>query len=118
MSCMQKSILVSLTISALAAPMALGQNSGSAPQSAPTRRAVERRIAALLDAAPFNRAAWAIYAVDDRGRVLVDRNSSRYAVPASNTKLVVSATAAILLPPDFRVRTSLLVNGTVTDGVL
>ena len=115
---MRKSILGSLTISALVAAAAPAQNTGAAPQSAPTRRAVERRLAALLDAPPFNRAAWAIYAVDDRGRVLVDRNGSRYAVPASNTKLVVSAAAAILLPPDFRARTSLLVNGTLTDGVL
>jgi serine-type D-Ala-D-Ala carboxypeptidase/endopeptidase (penicillin-binding protein 4) len=114
---MRKSILVSLTISALASPAA-GQAPASLPQSAPARRAVERRLQALLDAPPFNRAAWAIYAVDDRGRVLVDLNGSRYAVPASNTKLIVSAAAAVLLPPDFRVRTSLLVNGTVTEGVL
>ena len=86
---MRKSILVSLTISALA-PASLA---GQAP-SAPNRKAVERRLATLLDAAPFNRAAWAIYAVDERGRVLVDRNGSRYAVPASNTKLIVSAAAA------------------------
>lgn len=119
MSCMRKSILVSLTISALVAPAgAGGALAQTAPASAPSRRAVERRLAALLDKAPFNRAAWAISAVDDRGRVLADRNGSRYAVPASNTKLVVSAAAAILLPPDFRVRTSLLVNGTLTDGVL
>ncbi len=109
---MRKSILVSLTISALAV------HPVSAQSSAPARHAVERRLAALLDAPPFNRAAWAIYAVDDRGRVLVDRNGSRYAVPASNTKLIVSATAAALLPPDFRARTSVFVNGTVSEGVL
>lgn len=111
---MRKLILVSLTISALASVTARGQT----PPSAPTRRAVERRLAALLDAPPFNRAAWAIYAVDDRGRVLADRNASRYAVPASNTKLVVSAAAAILLSADFRTKTSLFINGTVTEGVL
>jgi D-alanyl-D-alanine carboxypeptidase/D-alanyl-D-alanine-endopeptidase (penicillin-binding protein 4) len=113
---MRKSILVSLTISALAPAAGGGQT--PAPPSAPARRAVERRLAALLDAPPFNRASWAIYAVDERGRVLVDRNGGRFAVPASNTKLVVSAAAAILLPADYRARTSLFVNGTVTDGVL
>jgi D-alanyl-D-alanine carboxypeptidase/D-alanyl-D-alanine-endopeptidase (penicillin-binding protein 4) len=94
---------------------AWGQAAGAA---APARRAVERRLQALIDQPPFGRAAWAIYAVDERGRVLADRNGSRLAVPASNTKLVVSAAAAVLLPADYRVRTSLYVNGTVTDGVL
>ena len=116
---MRKSILVSLTISALTAPAASAVASQQPAQtSAPSRRAVERRLAALLDAAPFNRAAWAVYAVDERGRVLIDRNGSRYAVPASNTKLIVAAAAAALLPGDFRVRTTVFVNGTVADGVL
>jgi D-alanyl-D-alanine carboxypeptidase/D-alanyl-D-alanine-endopeptidase (penicillin-binding protein 4) len=59
-----------------------------------------------------------VYALDDRGRVQVDHNGQQFAVPASNTKLVVTATAAVLLAPDFRARTSVYTNGTVTDGVL
>jgi len=131
---MRKLILASLTISALGAAPVRSQTAPppatarpatarpaaapTGPASAPARRNLERRVQTLLDQPPFNRAAWAIYAVDERGRVLVDKNGSRYAVPASNTKLVVSATAAVLLPPDYRARTSLYVNGTVTDGVL
>jgi D-alanyl-D-alanine carboxypeptidase/D-alanyl-D-alanine-endopeptidase (penicillin-binding protein 4) len=55
---------------------------------------------------------------DDRGRVLFNRNGDRFSVPASNTKLVVAAAAAVLLPADYRVKTSVYVNGTVGDGVL
>jgi serine-type D-Ala-D-Ala carboxypeptidase/endopeptidase (penicillin-binding protein 4) len=105
---MRKLILASLTISALAGlarPVA-GQN------------ALARRLDALLDQPPFNRVTWGAYAVDERGRVLYQRNADRLFVPASNTKLVVTATATALLPPDFRVRTSVFVNGTLQDGVV
>jgi serine-type D-Ala-D-Ala carboxypeptidase/endopeptidase (penicillin-binding protein 4) len=111
---MRKLILASLTISCLCAAAARSQT----PAASPLRRNLERRLQGLLERPPFDRAAWAIYAVDEQGRVLVDRNGSRFAVPASNTKLVVSAAAAVLLPPDYRPRTSLYVNGTVTEGVL
>ena len=81
-------------------------------------QSLERRLTRLLDAPPFNRATWNVYVQDDRGRVLFNRNGDRFSVPASNTKLVVSAAAAVLLPADYRVRTSVFANGTVTDGVL
>jgi D-alanyl-D-alanine carboxypeptidase/D-alanyl-D-alanine-endopeptidase (penicillin-binding protein 4) len=103
---MRKLILASLTIS-----------TGLAAQSGPSR-ALDQRIGALLDAPPFNRATWGVYAVDDRGRVLFSRNAERWFVPASNTKLVVSAAATVLLPADYRVRTGLFVFGTLRDGVL
>jgi D-alanyl-D-alanine carboxypeptidase/D-alanyl-D-alanine-endopeptidase (penicillin-binding protein 4) len=103
---MRKLILASLTISAAVSPASLvGQS-------------LQQRLNRLLDAPPFNRATWNIYAQDDRGRVLFNRNGDRFSVPASNTKLVVAAAAAVLLPPDYRVRTSLYPNGTVADGIV
>ena len=102
---MRKLILASLTISAAI----------SVPSRAQSR---EQRIARLLDTPPFNRVTWNVYAVDDRGRVLFNRNGERLSVPASNTKLVVAAAAAVLLPADYRARTSLYANGTITSGVL
>jgi D-alanyl-D-alanine carboxypeptidase/D-alanyl-D-alanine-endopeptidase (penicillin-binding protein 4) len=39
-------------------------------------------------------------------------------VPASNTKLIVAATATVLLPAAYRVRTSLYANGTIANGIL
>ena len=103
---MRKLILASLTISAAAAPSPL------------LAQSVQQRLNRLLDAAPFNRATWNVFAQDDHGRVLFNRNGDRFSVPASNTKLVVAATATVLLPADFRPRTSVYANGTVTNGVL
>ena len=100
---MRKLILASLTISAAVSLQA--QN-------------VEKRVSRLLDQPPFNRATWNIYAQDNRGRVLLNRNGDRFSVPASNTKLVVAATATVLLPADYRARTSVYANGTITSGVL
>src|SRR2546429_5593415 len=56
--------------------------------------------------------------VDARARVLYRRNADHFSVPASNTKLVVTAAAAVLLPADYRVTTSLYVNGRVEAGGL
>ena len=105
---MRKLILASLTISAALSFQAGAQSRGSLPQ----------RLARLFDQPPFDRATWNIYAQDDRGRVLFNRNGDRFSVPASNTKLVVSAAGTVLLPADYRVRTSIYANGTVTNGVL
>ena len=111
---MRKLILASLTISAgLAA-----QTPAPAGRYRPLRGSLEQRLTTLLDAPPFDRATWGVLVQDDRGRVLYQRNADRYRVPASNTKLVVTAAATVLLPTDYRVRTSLYVNGRVQDGVL
>src|SRR3989449_4344374 len=111
---MRKLILASLTISSSVA----AQTTATRPRTAPLRGSLEQRLAQLIDAPPFNRATWGIYVVDDRGRVLYQRNADRLSVPASNTKLVVTAAAAVLLPADYRVTTSLYVNGRVDAGVL
>jgi D-alanyl-D-alanine carboxypeptidase/D-alanyl-D-alanine-endopeptidase (penicillin-binding protein 4) len=102
---MRKLILASLTISG-AVSIALPAQSR------------DQHIARLLDSPPFNRVTWNIYAQDDRGRVIYNRNGDRLSVPASNTKLVVASAASVLLPADYRPRTSLYANGTMTDGVL
>src|SRR2546430_10899604 len=111
---MRKLILASLTISSSVA----AQTTAARPRTAPLRGWLEHRLAWLIDAPPFGRAPGGIYVVDDRGRVLYQRNADRFSVPASNTKLVVTAAAAVLLPPDYRVTTSLYVNGRVDAGVL
>ncbi|HVH10664.1 MAG TPA: D-alanyl-D-alanine carboxypeptidase/D-alanyl-D-alanine-endopeptidase [Gemmatimonadales bacterium] len=111
---MRKLILVSLTISLRLA----AQSSGPRPRTVALRGSLEHRLGQLVDAPPFNRATWGIYVVDHRGRVLYQRNADHFSVPASNTKLVVTAAAAVLLAPDYRVTTSLYVNGRVDGGVL
>src|SRR5437899_3584717 len=111
---MRKLILASLTISSSLA----AQTTAGRPRTVPLRGSLEQRLAQLIDAPPFNRATWGIYVVDDRGRVLYQRNADRLSVPASNTKLVVTAAATVLLAADDRVTTSLYVNGRVEAGVL
>ena len=110
---MRKLILASLTISG-----ALGPGAAAQTAARPGHGPLARRLDALLDRPPFNRVTWGVSVVDDRGRVLYERNGDRLFVPASNTKLVVSAAATVLLPADYRVRTSLYVNGVLRDGVL
>src|SRR5256714_2359321 len=112
---MRKLILASLTISS---SLAAQSSPATRPRTAALRGSLEHRLAQLVDAAPFDRATWGLYVVDDRGRVVYQRNADHFSVPASNTKLVVTAAAAVLLPADYRVTTSLYVNGRVEAGVL
>ena len=76
-----------------------------------------QRIEARLNRIPFNRQLWGVALMDQNGRLLYGRNENRLFIPASNTKLIVSAVAAALLPPDWKARTSLY-GGPVTGGVL
>jgi D-alanyl-D-alanine carboxypeptidase/D-alanyl-D-alanine-endopeptidase (penicillin-binding protein 4) len=79
---------------------------------------LQQRIDARLDAAPFNRALWGVALVDESGRLLYGRNADRLFIPASNTKVAVATVASALLPPDWRVKTSVYGGGPVIDGVL
>jgi serine-type D-Ala-D-Ala carboxypeptidase/endopeptidase (penicillin-binding protein 4) len=81
------------------------------------QRDLQRRLDRRLDAPPFNRQLWGVAVLDESGRLLYGRNEGRLFIPASNTKLVVGAVAAALLPPDWTVTTSLY-GGPVVGGVL
>lgn len=98
----------------LAVPMVLCALAAPPRAAAQARAAVDR----LADQPPFAHSLWGIALVDERGRLLYGRNADRMFVPASNMKLVVTAVAAALLPPDFTVRTSLYGTGRVVDGTL
>lgn len=76
------------------------------------------RLDRLLDQPPFDRATWGVLVTDTTGRVLYARNADRLFIPASNTKLVVSAAATALLDPEFRIETSLYGGGPLADGTL
>jgi len=87
-----------------------------APSSGQSRAA--RRVADVIDRPPLDRAVWGILVVDERGREVYSRNADRLFVPASNTKLVVTAAASVLLPPGYRPVTSVYGTGPIVDGVL
>jgi D-alanyl-D-alanine carboxypeptidase/D-alanyl-D-alanine-endopeptidase (penicillin-binding protein 4) len=76
------------------------------------------RIERHLAQAPLDRAHWGVLVVDGSGRTRYAANADRLFVPASNTKLVVTAAVAALLPPDYRAITSVYTTGPLTDGVL
>src|SRR6266568_9538243 len=111
MSSMPKLIPASLCGSFLLAVALAAQTPAPPGRTTPLRGSLEKRITTLLDQPPFDRAHWGVYAVDDRGQARFQRDADRFSVPASNTKLLVTATATVLLPPDYRVRTSLYTTG-------
>lgn len=76
------------------------------------------RLTMTLDQAPFDRHQWGVAVLDDQGRLVFGRNPDRLFVPASNTKLVVTATAAALLPADWTVRTPVYADGPIGGGTL
>jgi len=91
---------------------------GAPPLAAQLPARTTRTLDSILDAPPFNRAIWGVALVDDRGRLLYGRNADRLFIPASNTKLVVSAVASALLPGDWTVQTSVYATGPVVDGAV
>jgi D-alanyl-D-alanine carboxypeptidase/D-alanyl-D-alanine-endopeptidase (penicillin-binding protein 4) len=80
-------------------------------------QSLAKRLDARIDRPPFNRQLWGVALADENGRLLYSRNADRLFIPASNTKLVVAAVASALLPPDWRVKTSVY-GGPVVGGVL
>ncbi|HEX8243781.1 MAG TPA: D-alanyl-D-alanine carboxypeptidase/D-alanyl-D-alanine-endopeptidase [Longimicrobium sp.] len=117
--------LLSALLIATAAPAAsLGQ---AAPNLAPRAAlratapptALAERIEAILARPALRRADWGIEVRDAAsGRVLYARNADRLFIPASNLKLLVTATAAHHLGAGYRYRTTVYGTGPVRNGVL
>lgn len=96
-----------------------GRAGAAAPEAAARRGpSLAKRLNRLLDEPPFDRALWGIAIANPGGRVVFERNGDRLFIPASSTKLIVSAVAAALLPPDHRFRTSVYAAGPLDSGVV
>ena len=80
-----------------------------APGRPAPRRATLAAVAdSLARTPPLHRAQWGVLVRDAAtGRTLYERNADRLFVPASNTKLVVTAVALAEFGPDYRYRTEL-----------
>lgn len=120
-------LAATLLIATAHAQPSAGGSAGRAPTATPrprptmgptALRSLARAIDRWVEAPPFDRHLWGIAIADEQGHLLYTRNADRLFVPASNTKLVVSAAAAVMLDPDARMRTSLYGNGPVVNGVL
>jgi D-alanyl-D-alanine carboxypeptidase/D-alanyl-D-alanine-endopeptidase (penicillin-binding protein 4) len=81
-------------------------------------QSLAKRLDRLLDAPPFDRHLWGVVVLDSTGKVLFERNSTRLFVPASNTKLFVSAFATAWFPPEGTVSTSVYAAGPVEGDVV
>jgi serine-type D-Ala-D-Ala carboxypeptidase/endopeptidase (penicillin-binding protein 4) len=76
-------------------------------------------IDSLTDAPEFSNAHWGILIVDPAsGDTLYSRNAGKLFMPASNMKILTSATALTRLGPAYRYRTSFVARGTVVNGTL
>lgn len=54
----------------------------------------------------------------DRSEIVYEKDSSRLLLPASNNKILTVCVALMRLGPDFRIKTRVLTDGHVQDGVL
>ena len=86
--------------------------SGSQDKRVVTAPAAPRTLAAVADSVirtpPLERTHWGVLVVDaETGRELYRHDAHRHYVPASNTKLVVTAVALGTFGPDYRYRTEI-----------
>ena len=87
---------------------------------AASHKALDKRIAAVLDPADLVRGFWGIEVVSlSTGKVLYARDADKLFTPASNTKLFTTAAAMALIGPDYTFHTTVETNGTLdTHGRL
>ncbi|MHB1192597.1 MAG: D-alanyl-D-alanine carboxypeptidase/D-alanyl-D-alanine endopeptidase [Longimicrobiales bacterium] len=93
-----------------------------APVADPADAAVTHlweELRAILGRYPWRGASWSVLVVSlDRGDTLFAVSADSAMAPASNMKLLTSATALREMGPDFRYRTWLLSDGRQVDGTL
>jgi len=86
--------------------------------SAREEDSLEELVNRLNAKEPLRSAVWGVLAVRANGDTLVNFNSSRKMIPASNTKLITTGAALFNLGGDFRFETTLAYDGVVTDSTL
>ena len=75
---------------------------------------LKEEIRTVINTGPLRQVHWGILIVDsERGDTLFSRNSHRKFIPASNMKVLSTATALSLLGPDFRFSTEIWGVGTL-----
>jgi len=90
-------------------------STGSVGASAALRAAID----SLADAPAFANAHWGILIVDPAsGDTLYSRNAGKLFMPASNMKILTSATALAQLGADYRFRTTFAARGNISGGTL
>lgn len=103
------------TILIAAVSLAILSIAGEARVNAQELSKVVEKIASE---APLNTASWGMKAVDAKGKVLAEYNSSAKMAPASNMKLITTGCALHSLGADFRFPTSIAYSGEIVEGSL
>jgi serine-type D-Ala-D-Ala carboxypeptidase/endopeptidase (penicillin-binding protein 4) len=93
------------------------RTTGTAPATTSTSAAVRftERADKLVEADPVDKGLLGLLVVDAAtGETLYQKNADKYFVPASNMKLLTTALALDTLGPDYRFRTTIETNGTIS----
>ena len=115
---------------AVSAREAIGQTSGpgtAAGDAGPTTKSVAPgmtgagrfavRAEELVQATPVDKGEWGLLVVDAlTGATLYEKNADKYFVPASNMKLLTTALALDTLGADYRFRTTIETNGSLSGA--
>ena len=87
--------------------------------SSATDAAIRNAIERIVDGDDLPDAFWGIYVQNLRtGEVIYSRNADKNLLPASNMKLITTATALDALGPDYRYVTGLYFDGSARDSTL
>jgi serine-type D-Ala-D-Ala carboxypeptidase/endopeptidase (penicillin-binding protein 4) len=83
-------------------------------QAASSKKALEKRVGAILSQPDLARGFWGIEVVSlQNGKVLCSQNADKLFTPASNTKLFTTAAALALIGPNYNFRTTVETSGTL-----
>jgi serine-type D-Ala-D-Ala carboxypeptidase/endopeptidase (penicillin-binding protein 4) len=102
-------------------PAGVGAAAAATPAPTPpsARAALAAAIDSLISDPMFRSAEWGILIVDpDSGDTLYSHNAGKLFLPASNMKIVTSATALAQLGPDFQFRTTFVTRRRPVHGVI
>jgi serine-type D-Ala-D-Ala carboxypeptidase/endopeptidase (penicillin-binding protein 4) len=111
---------ICLLIGLMLLPFAVAQEKGSQEKMDIAAARFAGRVENLLGAAPVDKGEWGLLVVDaGNGATLYEKNANDYFLPASNMKLLTTALALDTLGPEYRFRTTLETNGSLSpDGKL
>jgi serine-type D-Ala-D-Ala carboxypeptidase/endopeptidase (penicillin-binding protein 4) len=109
-----------LAVVLAALPYSAAQEKGSRDKASLAQARFAGRVEGLLGAAPVDKGEWGLLVVDAKsGATLYEKNANEYFLPASNMKLLTTALALDTLGPEYKFRTTVETNGTLTaDGKL
>jgi len=112
-------IVAASAVLASCAPARPTTSATIAPPPRAPREVLRSSIDSLLSDSQFRSAQLGILIVNPRtADTLYSRNAGKLFMPASNQKILTGAVALALLGPEYRYRTSVLVRGTLRDGIL